>query len=188
MKLTLILGTMFSGKSAYGIEHYGDYTWYVPEFTYRGYLTRDADLNSKIMTENNRVNFFQDFLPPLHDKMVIDEGQFLNDVNIDNIINCNEDYHIVIIALNSKGYVRGNHDEWQQVSNLISHASELVFLKASCSVEGCEETAVTHLKLPSEAYIGSDQYKVLCHLCLAEIRKKEEELLLKLVGDLNFKD
>ncbi|MCL2520745.1 MAG: hypothetical protein FWE37_07085 [Spirochaetaceae bacterium] len=170
MKLTLILGTMYAGKSAYALRNYPNYTFYVPSFANRGYLSRETDVPAV------KAVYFEHFLPPLHDKMVIDEGQFLNDVNVDNIINCNEDYHIVVVSLHSKGYVRGSHDEWQQVSNLIPHASQIIHLTAVCSA--CRaETAVTHIKLPFGGYIGSEQYKVLCHKCLAGVRKAEEATL-----------
>jgi thymidine kinase len=173
MKLTLILGTMYAGKSAYALRNYHNYTFYIPKFTDRGYLSRDTEAPSDV-----KVVYFDDFLPELHDRMVIDEGQFLNDVNVDNIINCNEDYHIVVVSLNSKGYVRGSHDEWQQVSNLLPHASEIIHLQALCSA--ChKENAVTHVKLPFGGYIGSQQYKVLCHRCLAKIRKAEEQTLYR---------
>lgn len=184
MKLTLVYGLMFAGKSSYCAKKYPDYTFYVPSFTDRGYFSRD-----KSVDDPRNIVKFGTFLPKLHDKMVIDEGQFLNDVDLDNIINCNEDIHIVVACLNSKGYVRGNHYTWRVSSELLAHSPEIIHLQSTCSIAGCNGEGVMHIDVSCGGeYIGDRGYRVMCHKCLSAMRVDEKERVNNYLSKLIWKD
>ncbi|WP_267523651.1 thymidine kinase [Campylobacter sp. MG1] len=161
--LTLILGTMRSGKSTELIrrmvqlhQNNSNYIFIRNSIDNRNFIARDITLADgyKIVDETKLFNNYKGYI------LLIDEVQFLDESLVQRVIELSLDNDVICAGLSS---MAGSNKLWDSVATLIPFADSITKLNAMC--ECCGKIAIIHKHLGG-AMVG-DNYKVLCLKCFS---------------------
>ncbi len=143
-KLEIILGPMFAGKTKTLVDRFHEYSKLVTErlcvaIKYEKdnrYSTTQIITHDGITLDAIPVSQLNNFIIPPHIKViVIDEGQFFEDIN-DFVIRQLENNRDVVISALTGDF---NKKQWPEVSKLIPLADIITILNAKCNE--CNEPA-----------------------------------------------
>ena len=172
MKLTLVLGPMFAGKTSFLIEKYKQaknenksMIAIKPKIDNRyqpNQISSHNNIHIPALVVNNldeiEINSINNF-----DIILIDEGQFFENLNL-WIRNLEDFYGEIIISALNGDFKRKNFGE---ISLLISRADDIIFLQGQCHF--CHRPSSFSKKLsPSENQVevgGADKYVPVCGNC-----------------------
>lgn len=177
MKLVLIIGPMFSGKTTYIIENFNPInTLAIKQIIDNRYKTKEITSHNKcsipcvsikkLMNLKSKIDFNE------FENIMIDEGQFFDDLN--EFINFMEKYQINIYVAALNGDF--NRKPFKQINNLYSRADEIIYKQGKCNF--CEKKSSFSWKM--DQYVNSSQidvggnnkYQPVCGNCYQDFLKK----------------
>lgn len=171
-KLILILGPMFSGKSSKLLEYYYKFRLkykcllisHENDSRYKKYhITTHNKFSEKSQSFSYLINVFESKDYTKSNVILIDEGQFFNDLKIFVTKAVNEDNKIVIVSGLNSDYMKNSIG---QVNELIMEADDIHFQKAICHYCKSPEDAVFSLRInksKEQFLVGEkDSYVPVC--------------------------
>jgi len=179
MKLYLIVGPMFSGKTSYIIEKFNsDNSLAIKPIIDTRYKTKEIVSHNKkcipcISVKNlssliNKINFNE------FNNIIIDEGQFFEDLN--EFINMMESFkiNVYIAALNGDF----NRKPFKVISDLYARANQIIFKQGNCNF--CSNKSSFTWKFESSNNFsgcqidvgGIEKYQPVCGNCYEDFLKK----------------
>lgn len=190
MKLHLIVGPMFAGKTSYIIEKFNsDNTLAIKPIIDNRYKIKEIVSHdgkkipcisvNNLISLNSKINFNE------FENIIIDEGQFFGDLG--EFINILESYHVnvFIAALNGDF----NRKPFKVISNLYARANQIIFKQGRCNF--CTNKSCFTWKFESNSNFsgcqidvgGVEKYQPVCGNCYEDFLKKSVSHKLSVIGD-----
>lgn len=179
MKLYLIIGPMFSGKTSFIIEKFNQHnTLAIKPIIDNRYNTKEIVSHDNIKIPCISISFLCSLINKIDfnqfKNIIIDEGQFFKDIA--NFINMMDKYHINIYVAALNGDF--NRKPFDVISTLYSRADEIFFKQGKCYF--CNNKSSFSLKfdvntnsLNSQIDVGGcDKYHPVCGSCYLNSLKK----------------
>lgn len=187
MKLHLIIGPMFSGKTSYIINkfNHNDSIAIKPSLDNRYSSNKITSHNNKsisCLSVKKLLNINKKLHLTNYKNIIIDEGQFFDDIQEFIETMENDDIVIYISALNGDF----NRKPFKSITNLYSRADKIIFQQGKCSY--CSQPSSFSLKTNLNNFCqidvgGSDKYQPVCGNCYQDFLKKP--VSHKLLQNLN---
>lgn len=178
MKLTVVIGPMFAGKSTFIINKVEElkesYLAIKPLIDNRYSKDEIVSHDKKkidAITVTNLFDYINDNEINCYDNIFIDEAQFFNDIQ--------ETIEFLEYNYNGNIYVCGLNADFKRkpigyINAILSKADDIIFLKGQCF--NCPESSSFSLKITcDDSQIdvgGEDKYRPVCGKCYQHFSKK----------------